>query len=357
MNTTIDSDLADLIRQIFGAGDVTDRLSQTTDGVAFDDGLWKQLADLGLVRLTGTEAAGGSGASWYECAALLSEAAANAVHLPLAESDLLAGWLLDRAGLPCDDSPRTVAVADSSGRAPRVPWAGEVERVVAVVPRGDRVTVADLAAIQVEATRLPNLSGLPAYDVEVPAGLSGNTVDPGVLTTLKLRGALIRAIQCVGAMERILAMCVEYAGVRVQFGRPVGRFQSVQNLIADIAAEVALAGSAVDAAVVDAVETELEGAASVYRVAVARSCVGHAASVVVRNAHQVHGAIGTTLEHPLPLFTLPVMDWRGDFGGTLFWDRVLGALVESDPTALWELVTAGSTAQSDPRALVAGVVA
>ena len=54
--------------------------------------------------------------------------------------------------------------------------------------------------------------------------------------------------------------------------------------------------------------------------AVARSCAGHAASVVVRNAHQVHGAIGTTREHRLHEFTRAALAWRSEFGSVQYWD-------------------------------------
>ena len=51
-----------------------------------------------------------------------------------------------------------------------------------------------------------------------------------------------------------------------------------------------------------------------FAVAVAKSCVGHAASVVVRGAHQVLGAIGTTLEHELHTLTKPILARRSEFG-------------------------------------------
>lgn len=170
----------------------------------------------------------------------------------------------------------------------------------------------------------------------------GVVVGVDVVDQLVLRGALARAVQVVGALERAVDLCVEHARTRVQFGRPLAKFQAVQHLVADAAAEAALARAAVDAAVLDAAETELTGPASATKVAAARSCAGHAASVVVRNAHQVHGAIGTTQEHPLQLVTLPALDWRGEFGTTRDWDRFLAA---SGP--LWDVVQ-GAPAEHPP---------
>ena len=65
------------------------------------------------------------------------------------------------------------------------------------------------------------------------------------------RGALMRALQMVGAMERVRDLTVSYAAERRQFGQPLNRFQAVQQQLAELAGEVALAGAAVEAAVAD----------------------------------------------------------------------------------------------------------
>ncbi len=75
-------------------------------------------------------------------------------------------------------------------------------------------------------------------------------------------------------------------------------------------------------------------------IAVARSCAGHAASVVVRNAHQVHGAIGTTREHRLHEFTQPALAWRSEFGSVHYWDDTLTtAALEAGCENIWGLIT------------------
>ena len=77
-----------------------------------------------------------------------------------------------------------------------------------------------------------------------------------------------------------------------------------------------------------------------FLVAAARSCAGHAASVVVRNAHQVHGAIGTTREHRLHEFTRAALAWRSEFGSVRYWDEWLtDAALSVRITGLWSLIT------------------
>ena len=76
-----------------------------------------------------------------------------------------------------------------------------------------------------------------------------------------------------------------------------------------------------------------------FRLAVARSCAGHATTVVVRNAHQVHGAIGTTSEHRLHEFTRAALAWRSEYGSVRYWDEVLtGMAVQAGANGLWGLI-------------------
>lgn len=330
----VDPALAAMIGSVLAAYGPSAR--DTEGRIAFDADLWAQLDKLGLVRLTGSEEEGGSGAGWREAAALLAEAARHAVSLPLAENDLLAGWMLSMSGLPLDDLPRTTAVLDASGAASGVPWAAEVDQVLLLWPSGETWLCADVPTSYVEIQRGWNLAGEPRDDVRVdPATLSGTPIDADLVADLWLRGALARAVQVVGALERILDHTVAHSTSRLQFGRTLSRFQAIQHQVADLAGEVALARAAVDSAV--------SGSGSLERrrflVAVARSCVGHAASVVVRGGHQLHGAIGTTREHELHRYTLPALAWRSEFGSPQSWDVEVAKLArKAGATGLWPLV-------------------
>ena len=64
-----------------------------------------------------------------------------------------------------------------------------------------------------------------------------------------------------------------------------------------------------------------------YAVTVAKVAVGRAVGPVTSVAHQLHGAIGVTSEHPLWLFTLRAQSWTGDYGTTAHYARRLGRLV------------------------------
>lgn len=341
---TVDPDLAAMMDDVFSDYRETHVGAAPGTRIAYDRELWQRLDSLGLVRLTGAEESGGSGAGWPEAAELLSAAVRHAVRLPLAEHDLLACWLMDTAGQPVDQALRTVYLAARGGETScPVPWAGEADRVVVVWPVGDEYQIAEVDAADLSVTVGTNLIGEARDTIHVnTSALAGPVVPAGLVNRLGRKSAMIRAIQVCAALDRAVALSIEHVASRVQFGRPLAKFQAIQNLISDAAAEAALARAATEAALRTAIETNWTSPLLDFRIATARSCAGHAASVVTRNAHQVHGAIGTTHEHRLHEYTRAALAWRSEYGSVRFWDdRVAAAAVAAGGQGLWPLIAAG----------------
>lgn len=313
--------------------------------------VWNTLSEVGLARLTAPEESGGSGAGWAEASTLLRLSAAAGVAVPYAETDLVAGPLRRAAGL--DDSAAgtsTLAVLGADGRARRVAWAGATESLLCVrrsSVTGDatpRYEVADCPTGRAEITAARGISAVPSGDVTPPQDSAWTSVDAAAVESMVLRGALARAVQCVGAAEGMLDAAIAHTTERTQFGRVLATFQSVQNLVVDIAAETVLSRAAVDQAVADAVATDLLGPLSAFRVAVARSVASQAVALAVRNTHQVHGAIGTTHEHTLHRLTLPALHWRGEFGSAAFWEAQLTeTALAGGMDGAWPMVVEGAT--------------
>ena len=142
-----------------------------------------------------------------------------------------------------------------------------------------------------------------------------------------------------GAMEQALALSVEHVNTRQQFGRPLGKFQAVQQSLAVMACEV----RAVDAAA-GAMAARLDAAGFTdadFEIAAAKLRANRAVGVVTAIAHQVHGAIGFTQEYDLNRVTIPLMRWRGAHGNDAHWAGVLGRQVASlGGRGLWETLTA-----------------
>jgi acyl-CoA dehydrogenase len=317
----------------------------------FDARLWATLEETGLARLTLAEEAGGSGGTLADAAALLGAAGAFAARVPLVETDLLAGWLLDAVGLPVPEGPLTAVAADLqvrraddgatiAGTVTRVPWARAVAGIAVLA--GEHVVLLQPAALTVTEGR--NLADEPRDDVEIAdVPVSAAAVAPapaGAARELRLRAALGRSLLIAGAARGALAASVRYAGERVQFGRPIGRFQAVQQELALAAAEVAAAGAAAEAAAATAQRDGFAADSSWVAIAAAKARTSEAAGVVARIAHQVHGAIGFTREHALRLLTTRLWAWRDEDGGEARWQAELGERVlAAGPDGLWPLVT------------------
>lgn len=341
-----------MLAQLFTAARGSARDGVLESGpVPLDRELWSTLADLGVTRLTGPEADGGSGAGWPEAARLLIAAGAGTAAVPLAEHDLLAGWLLEVAGLSSAQADpaaiRTAARLDADGTARHVPWARESDSVVALWNSRGTWRVAEIVRADVEVSPALNLAGEPRDHLRVDlaalagANLAGAGAPAWAPRQLLLRGALARSLAMAGAMERTLELVVEHTAARVQFGRPLGKFQAVQQMVADIAAETALARAAAEAAVDIAANHGFGSPAAEFAVGAAKSCAGHAASVVVRNAHQCLGAIGFTTEHELHRHTNRLLAWRSEFGSVQHWDaELLAAASAAGEPGLWPLLTA-----------------
>ncbi|MBC3192120.1 acyl-CoA dehydrogenase [Pseudonocardia sp. C8] len=345
---TRNTDLARLAESIFAD-------SYEKDATGLDPAAWQACADAGLTTLTAPD----TGGTLDDAAVLLEAAGAWAARVPLAETDLLGGWLARAAGLEVPDGPLTavatrvpggdpspgtpggVLTSDGpavSGTLPRVPWGRSLAAVV--VLDADRVLVLDPATAAV--TEGANLAEEPrdtlAFSGTAP--LATGTAPAGAGAELALRAALARALLLAGAARGALARSIGYAGERRQFGRPIGKFQAVQQMLAEAGAEVAAAAAASAAAARTAQAAGFAAPETLFAVAAAKARCGEAATVVARIAHQVHGAIGFTREHDLRLVTTRLWAWRDEDGNEAHWNDRVGALaLDAGADGLWPLVT------------------
>jgi acyl-CoA dehydrogenase len=134
-----------------------------------------------------------------------------------------------------------------------------------------------------------------------------------------------------GAMAEVLALLIDYVNTRSQFGRPIGRFQAVQHLIADIAGEL-LASEAV---LSDALHKPDDRLAWLS----AKIQAGRAATAVAAAGHQLFGAIGFTAEHVLHRYTKRLWAWRDEWGRQGACERNVGEMaMMSGESGLWSFL-------------------
>ncbi len=315
--------------------------------------LWGTLEEAGLPTAWVPEALGGAGGELADGFGVLRMAGQFAAPVPLAET-LMAGFLLARAGLPVPERPLTVAPARSAdvlelgadgrlrGTARDVPFARQARHVAVLARRGDRYHVALAGAADCEIAPGESIAGEPRDTVSF-SGVKPLAVQDRAepdSQVIMILGAAIRSAQMAGALERILDQSLQYATERVQFGRPIAKFQAIQQSLAQLAGEVAAASAAAMAAA-EAIGLESEwDEAVVVEVAAAKIRVGEAAGIGASIAHQVHGAMGFTYEHSLHHATRRLWSWRDEFGDEAHWSILLGRIAARHGTAgLWAFVT------------------
>jgi alkylation response protein AidB-like acyl-CoA dehydrogenase len=319
----------------------------------FATALWSVLDDNGLTLL-GLPESGTTAADAYR---VLRLAAVHALPVPLGEC-VLARQLLDAAGAGEEVPAASVAgigtlglATPGQGVARAVPWARACDWILIAplstqnssqsfsqsdVRRGAEAGSLTLLSRD-ECTIQPgvNLAGEARDDVVFEAG-TGRTVQCSsspeeILEQL----ALLRAVQMSGCLARTLELSLEYAQERVQFGRPISKFQAIQHQLAVMAGEVAAATRAADGALERLGDSRFQ-----VQLAVAKARVGEAAGIAAEIAHQVHGAMGFTHEHRLHHHTRRLWAWRDEFGNEAHWQRQLGqhvAAVGADQ--VWDFIT------------------
>ncbi|MGB0573213.1 MAG: acyl-CoA dehydrogenase family protein [Alphaproteobacteria bacterium] len=284
-------------------------LFRAAEAGEFPQGLWGAITQNGLDRILVPEAQGGSGLGWEDAHVVLFAAGAHATPVPLAEA-IAAGWLLGPAGMP--DGIVTLADPEMT----HVPWARDAGHML-VLDTDNALHCVSLDGATITPDR--NIGRDPRDRVAVDGVVPENT---GV-DDIQAAGALVRSCQMAGAVSAVLDLCVSYTNERVQFGRPIGRFQAIQQQLAVMASEAAAAGVAARAAcrMVDA------GGNIIAAAATAKIRTGEAAGKTANIAHQVHGAIGFTDEYRLHHLTRRLWAWRSEFGAESAWAGLLGRMV------------------------------
>jgi len=311
--------------------------------------LRQAILESGLTLAWVPEEAGGVGGSLALGFNLIRQAASFALPAPLADT-LVANLLLAESGLAVTD--RWAALAFDGGELPAL-LQGEVngvvdaavgapESAVVVVPVLEKgvVKIATFAPSTIDIEHHENLAGEArsriTLDSAIPGQLSG-PVDGMTADGLKQFCAFVRACQIAGALEKIADLTVGYVKERQQFGRPLGKFQAVQHMVADIAGETALTGAAVEQAMrrVSAHPEPFIGDCELlFPLATAKVVASEAAGRVTRVAHQAHGAMGFSFEYPLQQYSRRVWGWREEFGSEFSWSERLGMAIASEISSL-----------------------
>jgi acyl-CoA dehydrogenase len=336
--------LIDTVTRLFRDG-LTEGMRRQAESDGWCGDLWTLIEEHGLPSLFLTDDQGGYGGGFQDAAVVARLAGHYAVPAPVIEA-LLAQRLMARAGIAAPKGLTTVALtADLTlegtsvrGLACAVPWGHAADNVVVLATSMDdaqqRLAVVPLRGAIV--TRNRNLADEPRDDIRFDKAAVTAHKAAGNDTPPQDQLAALRSAQMAGALESTLAQSIQYANERVQFGKPIGKFQVVQQQLAlmaeEAAAAVCSAGAACHAA---------DRGNAAFEIAAAKLRVNRAADVSVPIAHQIHGAIGFTQEHSLRRWTQRLLSWRSESGGDRQWAHRLGEMVVArGPQALWRDLTA-----------------
>ncbi|WP_411150909.1 acyl-CoA dehydrogenase family protein [Streptomyces sp. A30] len=332
------------------------RLMETPEG--FDRALWRRMGtELGLQGLAVPEEYGGAGCGPVEVGVVMEEMGRALLCAPFLSSAVLATTTLLRCadedarkrllpGLASGELVGTLALTEDSAR-----WDAAGVRLTARESNGSwlltghKLFVLDGATADVVLTVARTGDGIGVFWVDGDAaGLTREplpTLDPtrrqarldyqdvpatrlrthgdgwDLVAEVLDRAAVALAAEQVGVASRALDMAVEYAKVRHQFGRPIGSFQAVKHLLADVLLEVESARAAAHYALLAAenagnagnagnaenpenavnADPELPAVASLAKAFCSEACL----QATEQNI-QVHGGIGFTWEHPAHLY-------------------------------------------------------
>jgi len=294
---------------------------------AFDATLWTKLAEQGFTGIITPEEYGGMGLGNVELVLLMEEAGYALLPGPFFSTVALAGNVIDACASPEQKKEYLGRIADGRARATvalveaagswdteglKLSFAGNklngtklfvTDAAVAdfiVVVGGDCIFVVDAKApgVHVEPMKGMDLAR-KIYSVDfsdTPAERLGNAA--GLSRALDVATTALCA-EMTGGMQRVLELTVGYAKTRKQFGKPIGIFQAVQHLCADMYLETESSRSAVYYAAWALEENMPDAMAAV---SVAKMYASDASRSVGNRGIQVHGGMGFTWENDIHLY-------------------------------------------------------
>ncbi len=306
------------------------------------DQLWTQLAELGLTAMTVPEEFGGLGMNELDFVLIAQECGYVALPAPLVHQALVAvPTLINMSGDNADALKAQWLPAIAEGSA-KVMVGLEVNMLV------EDAHIADLLIMQhgqqlhaltpAQFTLQFNESVDPSrklYSVEWTASAETLIADGDAAQQLidgaMDRGALGVAAESLGLSQRMVDMAVTYTADRQQFGKPIGSFQAVKHLMANIAFKLEYAKTPVYRAAYTIAHKQQSSSVNVSHAKLAATEVGQ---IAARNTMQAHGAMGYTWEVDLQIFMKKAWAYNNAWGLVAFHEQRIADFVLSDSAVI-----------------------
>ncbi|MDY6935516.1 MAG: acyl-CoA dehydrogenase family protein [Spirochaetota bacterium] len=308
--------------------------------------LWKKIADLGWLGVVFPEEYGGSNGSFMDLVILLEMMGYNILPGPFFSTVILAGLPILNAGnddqkkqylskISSGEAILTLALTEPSisyeassistkatakdgqyiinGTKLFVPDANVADYILCVArtketsnpEEGISIFIVDAKSLGIKCTLLKTLAHdkqneIIFKDVTVPKENILGGLDQGwpIIKDLLEKAAVAKCAEMVGGTQAALEMSVQYANERTQFGRPIGTFQAIQHYCANMLIDVD--GSRY--ITYEAAWKISENLPATKETSMAKAWVSDASQRVTMLGHQIHGAMGFTMEHDMHLY-------------------------------------------------------
>jgi alkylation response protein AidB-like acyl-CoA dehydrogenase len=301
-------------------------------GTAGVQSIFAGVTELGLFGVAVSEEFGGAGGTVVDLCAMVEEAARALIPGPVATTALATLVVDDPALLQALSAGQITAgvalEADLREEGGRL--TGTAEYVLGGQPDGILLLVSgDLVAlIEADANGVA-VEPLPATDFSRP--LARVRLDGAPFTTLAVSqrrfrdlAATVLAAEACGVARWTLDTAADYAKVREQFGKPIGSFQAVKHMCAEMLLryqQIAVAAGDAAVAAAGSDPAQLSIAAAVAAAVGIEAAEGNAKDCI-----QVLGGIGITWEHDAHLYLRRAFALGSVLGGRSHWLQRVGRL-------------------------------
>ncbi|MGP4022392.1 acyl-CoA dehydrogenase family protein [Actinomadura sp. 3N407] len=339
----------DLARQIFADRAAQARIKAAEESEAgFDEGLWAELGETGLLGVALPEDAGGAGLGAAGLAVLLEEQGRTVAPVPIwpsvvaaltiaehgtpAQRDVLDGPVrltvaLEEFGTADPAAPRCTAVHDGDGwlltgtkAAVPTPSGTSHVLVAASSPDGPGLFLAETSAARTSWERTETTTHDKAAHLTLDGAPAQALGDGALATALRLARISLAAVQ-IGVAEGALRLAADHLTGREQFGRPLATFQAVQHQLADCYIEI----EALRVCLWHAISLIAAGEDAETAVLVAKWWSDEGGLNVVHRVQHLHGGIGVDVDYPVHRHFLWGKQISGTLGGASFDLDLLGA--------------------------------
>ena len=247
-------------------------------------GAWNALMEMGVLDALRPEPDGGLGLNEVDVVRILEATGRAALPEPIVETMLVAA--------PMNLAPIGQTASATLPESPLAPWADSADVVISLAADGVRVH----AATAIICTPRESVDGARRL---FSCALNEAPIATADVATAFRRGVLGYAAQLCGLSDTMLALTVEYAKERKQFGAPIGSFQAVKHHLANARIKLEFARPLVYRAAASLAGNDPDAST---HTSMAKAAASDAAMVAAKASLQCHGAIGYTTEHDLHLY-------------------------------------------------------